>query len=145
MLKGSGAIVPDVSGKSAEQAKAEIELAELNYKKGPKVDSDLPAGQVVRTSPAAGESVPKGTTVTVYISNGLAESLPDVTGENVQQAKNDLNNAGWSNVVGSCDTPNTPGPPDLTVYATDPEPGTVTNKSTVITLHYYGVPNCPVN
>jgi membrane peptidoglycan carboxypeptidase len=135
MLKGSGAIVPDVHGKTQEQAKAEIQLAELNYQKGPKVDSDLPAG----------ESVPKGTTVVVYISNGLAEELPDVTGQDVTSAKNDLNNAGWSNVVGSCETNPTPSPPDLKVYKMDPAPGTVVNKSTVITLHYYGVPSCPVN
>jgi membrane peptidoglycan carboxypeptidase len=145
MLKGSGAIVPNVSGQTQEQAKSAIELAELNYQKGPKVDSDLPAGTVVRTSPAAGESVPKGTTIVAYISNGLAEALPDVTGQDVQSAKNDLNNAGWTNVVGSCDTNPTPSPPDLTVYSMDPAPNSVVNKSTVITLHYYGVPTCPVN
>lgn len=145
MLKGSGAIVPNVTGKTAEQAKAEIELAELNYQKGPKVDSDLPAGTVVRTSPAAGDSVPKGTTVVAYISNGLAEALPDVTGQDVTTAKNDLNNAGWTNVVGSCETNPTPSPPDLTVYKMTPAPGSVVNKSAVITLHYYGVPTCPVN
>ncbi|MCU1416321.1 MAG: hypothetical protein JWP32_495 [Schumannella sp.] len=145
MLKGSGTTVPNVAGKTAEQAKAEIELAELNYQKGAKVDSDLPAGTVVRTSPGAGESVPKGTTVVVYFSNGLAQALPDVTGEDVTTAKNDLNNQGWTNVVGSCETNPTPSPPDLTVYATDPAPGTVVSKTAIITLHYYGVPTCPVN
>jgi membrane peptidoglycan carboxypeptidase len=145
LLKGNPVFVPNVTGKTAEAAKAEIELAELNYSKGSKVDSDLPAGTVVRTNPAAGESVPRGTTVKVYISNGQAQALPDVTGVDVTTAKNDLNNAGWTNVVGVCESPPTPGPPDLTVYKTDPAPGAVVNKATVIKLHYYGVPTCPVN
>ncbi|CAN5533229.1 hypothetical protein BH09ACT4_BH09ACT4_16320 [soil metagenome] len=145
LLKGNPVFVPNVTGKTAEAAKADIELAELNYQKGGTVDSDRPAGTVVRTSPAAGKSVPRGTTVKVYISNGLAESLPDVTGEDVVSAKNDLNNAGWTNVVGSCESNPVPGPPDLTVYAMDPAPGSVVNKASIITLHYYGVPTCPVN
>jgi membrane peptidoglycan carboxypeptidase len=145
LLKGNTAFVPDVRGKTAEAAKAEIELAELNYEAGPKVDSDLPVGTVVRTSPGAGESVPRGTTVKVYFSNGQAAGLPDVTGMDVQSAKDTLNDAGWGNVVGVCETPPEPGPPDLTVYATDPEPGSVVNKNKVIKLHYYGVPDCPVN
>jgi membrane peptidoglycan carboxypeptidase len=145
LLKGNPVFVPNVTGKTAEQAKAEIELAELNYEKGPKVDSDLPAGTIVRTSPAAGESVPRGTTVKVYISNGLAEPLPDVTGQDVVTAKADLNNAGWTNVVGSCETNPVPSPPDLTVDQTTPAPGTLVNKAALITLHYYGVPSCPVN
>jgi membrane peptidoglycan carboxypeptidase len=139
LLKGNPVFVPDVTGKSAEQAKAEIELAELNFKKGKSVDSDRPAGTVVYTKPARGDSVPRGTTVTVYLSNGQASQLPDVTDQDVVSAKNDLNNAGWTNVVGQCD-PADLGDPLGKVYATDPAPGSVVNKAAIITLHYYGPP-----
>jgi hypothetical protein len=146
LLKGNPVFVPDVRGKTAEQAKAMIELAELNYVKGKTVDSDLPAGTVVRTSPGAGDSVPRGTEVVVYLSNGQASALPDVTGQDVVSAKNALNSAGWNNVVGSCETNPTPSPPNTTVYATDPAPGSVVNKNAIITLRYYGQPGmCPVN
>jgi membrane peptidoglycan carboxypeptidase len=148
LVKGNPVFVPDVTGKSAEAAKAEILLAELNYHKSGTVDSDLPAGQVVRTSPAAGESVPRGTTIKVYLSNGQAEELPDYTGADVVDAKNDLNGQGWINVVGECKTNPVPSPPDRTVYQTDPAPGSVVNKATIIHLYYYGrgsPDDCPVN
>ncbi len=84
-----------------EAAKAAIELAELNFVKGKPVDSDLPAGTVARSSPGAGESVPRGTDVVVRPSNGQAAPLPDVIGQDFNDAKNDLNDEGWINVVGA--------------------------------------------
>ena len=147
LLKGSGVFVPNVIGKTAEQAKGEITLAELNYSSGGSVDSDKPAGTVVRTNPGAGDSVPRGTTVKVYFSNGQGLPMPDVTGIDVVTAKNDLNNAGFTNVVGSCETSPDPGVhDDTTVHATNPAPGKMTNKSAIITLSYFGRPGtCPVN
>ncbi|MBX3194100.1 MAG: transglycosylase domain-containing protein [Microbacteriaceae bacterium] len=146
LLKGNPVFVPNVTGKSAEAAKAQIQLAELNFVKGKSVDSDLPAGTVAYTRPKAGESVPRGTEVVAYISNGQAAALPDVTGQDVVSAKNDLNAQGWTNIVGSCETNPTPSPPDTHVYATDPAPGSVVNKAAIITLRYYGQPGvCPVN
>jgi membrane peptidoglycan carboxypeptidase len=146
LLKGNPVFVPDVRGMSPEQAKAAIELAELNYVDGGAVDSDLPAGQSAATSPGPGESVPRGTEIVVYTSNGLAASLPDVTGQNVDVAKASLQSSGWMNVVGSCDNNPTPGVPSITVVSMDPAGGSVVNKNTIITLHYYGNGTlCPVN
>ena len=100
----------------------------------------------MRTSPAAGESVPRGTTVKVYLSNGQAEELPDYTGDDVVHAKNELNGLGWTNIVGECETNPVPSDPDTTVYQMDPAPGSVINKSTIVHLYYYGQPDeCPVN
>jgi membrane peptidoglycan carboxypeptidase len=141
LLKGNPVFVPDVTGKTAEAAKAQIELAELNYVDGGVVDSNQPTGTVAYTSPGAGSSVPRGTEIVVYRSNGQAAALPDVTGEDVATAKSDLNDAGWSNVVGSCDVPDIGDPTPLgQVYATDPAPGSIINKSAIVTLHYYGPP-----
>jgi membrane peptidoglycan carboxypeptidase len=144
LLKGNPVIVPDLRGMTVEAAKAAVDLAELNFVDGGAIDSDLPAGQVAGSSPGAGESVPRGTDIAVYTSNGQAAPLPDVIGQDVVAAKNDLNNDGWTNVVGSCDTDPVPSPPDLTVYATDPAPGAVINKNSIVTLHYYGGGVCPV-
>jgi hypothetical protein len=44
-------------------------------------------------------------------------------------------------VVGSCDVPDIGDPTPLgQVYATDPAPGSIINKSAIVTLHYYGPP-----
>jgi len=145
LLKGNPVFVPDIRGKTPEAGRAEIELAELNYVDGGVIDSDLPAGQVAATSPGPGESVPRGTEVVVYTSNGLAKPLPDVTGMDVVTAKAQLQGDGWMNVVGSCETDPTPSPPDLTVVSMSPAGGSVINQNTVITLHYYGQAGpCPV-
>jgi membrane peptidoglycan carboxypeptidase len=141
LLKGNPVFVPDVRGLSMEAAKAAIELAELNFVQGKAVDSDLPAGVAASSSPGAGASVPRGTDVVVRPSNGQASSLPDVTGQQINDAKNELQNAGWTNVVGQCDVPEIGDPTPLgEVYAMDPEAGAVINKASIITLHYYGPP-----
>jgi membrane peptidoglycan carboxypeptidase len=142
LLKGNPMFVPEVAGQSMEAARAQIELAELEFADGGQIDSDLPVGTAVRSDPPAGSSVPRGTTVVVYSSNGQAQALPDVTNKDVVVAKTELNDAGWTNVVGACETSLTPS---QKVYQTDPAPGTLVNKAAIITLHYSGVPACPVN
>jgi membrane peptidoglycan carboxypeptidase len=141
LLKGNPVFVPDVTGKSAESAKAEIELAELNYVDGGVVDSNQPAGTVAYTAPGAGESVPRGTEIVVYLSNGQSAALPDVTGQDVGSARDDLVGAGWTNVIADCqNNPDPVPPPSTKVVSMSPAAGSVVNKSTVITLTYYGRP-----
>jgi len=138
LLKGNPVFVPNVVGKTAEAARVAIELAELNYADGGTVDSDLPAGTVARTNPGAGESVPRGTEVVVYRSNGLAAAVPDVTGMPVNDAYNDLVGAGWTQALPICHLPDPGPPPDFgKVYQTEPAAGSVVNQSTVLKLHYY--------
>jgi membrane peptidoglycan carboxypeptidase len=139
LLKGNPVFVPDIRGLSMEAAKAAIELAELNFVEGGSVDSDLPVGVAASSDPVAGVSVPRGTDVVVWPSNGQASSLPDVTGQPVAAAKNSLINQGWVNTLDECDTAPLGTPPgDLNkVYAMDPAAGSVVNKNSVITLHYY--------
>ncbi|MDP9440956.1 MAG: Stk1 family PASTA domain-containing Ser/Thr kinase [Actinomycetota bacterium] len=60
--------VPNVRGKTADQARAEIEAAGLVYREGSPVASNLSDdGRVVAQSPAAGTRVEKGTTVVVQL------------------------------------------------------------------------------
>jgi membrane peptidoglycan carboxypeptidase len=142
LLKGNPVIVPDLRGMTLEAARAAIDLAELNFVDGGSGDSDLPAGQVAVTSPGAGESVPRGTDIIVFLSNGLAKAIPDVNGQPFPSARDFLNDEGFTNVVGQCD-PADLGDPLGTVYSMDPPAGTVVNKAAIITLHYYGPPCLP--
>jgi len=54
------------------------------------------SGQLIDTSPAAGQSVPVGSNVTLVVSSGPAKvNVPDVTGESEALAKSDLHAAGF--------------------------------------------------
>jgi beta-lactam-binding protein with PASTA domain len=141
LLKGNPVIVPDLRGLSIEAAKAAVDLAELNFVDGGAIDSDVPLYLVGGSSPGPGESVPRGTDVVVYTSNGQAKAVPDVTGQQFGAGRDELNDAGFTNVVGQCDVPNIGDPTPLgQVYSMNPAAGSVVNKASIITLHYYGPP-----
>ena len=59
------------------------------------VQSDEPAGEVVATDPAAGQSVPAGSRVTLSYSRG-PEEVPDVRGLSRSAAESRLREAGFS-------------------------------------------------
>lgn len=80
VIRGSQVPIPDVRGKSLAEAESIIEGAGLEFADGGAIDSELPAGTVVSTDPAAGEEIGKGSTVTVRTSNGSVVLLPDTTG-----------------------------------------------------------------
>src|SRR5690606_29882209 len=58
------------------------------------IESDLPRHQVVRTDPAAYQKVAKGSTVTLFVSDG-PEQLPDVVGMMQDAAVKALEEAGF--------------------------------------------------
>lgn len=63
--------VPDTSGMTYSQAAAALGGATLNAQPGTDEYSDtVPAGQVIRTDPASGTTVPEGSVVTVIMSLG---------------------------------------------------------------------------
>jgi serine/threonine-protein kinase len=58
----------------------------------------MPAGSVARTSPAAGQVVPRGSQIRILISKGGKVGVPDVAGMTVEAAKSALLAAGFSAV-----------------------------------------------
>ena len=76
-VQGSRSGVPDVSGESVSAAEATLRQAGFNpVVSSGEVDSYLPEGTVAKTSPEAGAELPAGATVTIFISNGQAPTLP---------------------------------------------------------------------
>ncbi|TXK18462.1 transglycosylase domain-containing protein [Homoserinibacter sp. GY 40078] len=139
LLSGTPVIVPDnLVGMTAEQAKAAIELAKLSYVDAGSVDSDEPAGTVVKTEPGSGASVPKGSGVKVYVSNGLAVALPDVSnmGYDYEGAKSALRSQGFANFSQACEVADPDADPGSigTVVAQDPAAGTMMNPKKKVTL-----------
>jgi beta-lactam-binding protein with PASTA domain/predicted Ser/Thr protein kinase len=82
----SNAQVPDVANFTQEQAKLGIEGAGLTVGSTETVDdASVEKGKVVKTEPAAGQDVAKGTAVKLFISSGQVE-VPDVTNKSFTEA-----------------------------------------------------------
>ncbi|MEU6378073.1 Stk1 family PASTA domain-containing Ser/Thr kinase [Streptomyces sp. NPDC046909] len=95
--KGSPVDVPDVTGESLEDAKADLEDAGLKVKvAAEQVNSEFDKGQVAAQTPEEGTEAATGDTVTLTISKGpeMVE-VPDVVGDKVDDAKAELEAAGF--------------------------------------------------
>ena len=78
--------VPQITGKDQVAAAADLEAAGLLAATPvPTFSPTIKAGTVVSSSPAPGEAVAQGSTVTVTISNGKVD-VPDVVGQDVGAA-----------------------------------------------------------
>ena len=91
-LTGPGALttVPDVAGTTISEATSTLVASELIVSVTPLQEFDLvlPEGTVKGTSPASGESVDKGTEVTLIVSLGPNPvSVPSLSGESVTSAQ----------------------------------------------------------
>jgi serine/threonine-protein kinase len=88
---GSKLSVPDVAGKTWEVAAAAITKDGLTPVQGSENSVKVPAGQAIRTDPAAGTRVDKKAKVTVLISAGPAKhDLPKLDGMTEEQGKKAL-------------------------------------------------------
>ncbi|MCL8010525.1 Stk1 family PASTA domain-containing Ser/Thr kinase [Streptomyces sp. AS02] len=95
--KGSPVDIPDVTGESLADARAELTEAGLKVKvASARVNSEFDAGQVAQQSPANGRQAAEGDTVTLTLSKGPEMiEVPDVVGDNVDDAKAELEAAGF--------------------------------------------------
>lgn len=96
--KGTKAItVPDLSGKTADEAKKELTANGLKSASGEAEYSDtVEEGHVISQNPAAGTEVAKDSTVTYILSKGSAGiDVPNVVGQREGAAVTTLNNAGF--------------------------------------------------
>ncbi len=95
--KGSPVDVPDVTGEDPADARAELEEAGLKVKiASARVNSEFDAGQVAQQSPAEGKQAAEGDTVTLTLSKGPEMiEVPDVVGDNVDDATAELKAAGF--------------------------------------------------
>jgi serine/threonine-protein kinase len=95
--RGKKTEVPDVTGESLDDAKSDLADAHLRVKvlKTP-VTSVYDKGQVAKESPGEGSEAAEGDTVTLTVSKGpVLVEVPDVTGEKVDDAKQELASAGF--------------------------------------------------
>ena len=88
--------VPDEKGK--ESADAANDLGNLGLKTATKSEASdsVDQGKVIRTEPAAGTTVDKGSTVTLVVSSGQSQvTVPNVIGQTQDDATTTLTSAGF--------------------------------------------------
>ncbi|QAY58793.1 PASTA domain-containing protein [Microbacterium protaetiae] len=124
--------LPDVVGMSVDDATKKLENAGFQVKVGSDVDSDQAKGLVGEQSPKAGKTA-GGTTVTLSPSNGQGIKVPDVSGQQPEQAVAYLRSIGFSTVTATCEQKDDA---DGTVNGTDPAAGTMAGPTTAVTVKY---------
>ncbi|MCX5378819.1 Stk1 family PASTA domain-containing Ser/Thr kinase [Streptomyces sp. NBC_00091] len=95
--KGRPVPVPNVTGRSLDQARAALEGLGLRVETAAEqVNSASPAGTVANQSAAAGTQAAAGDTVTLTVSKGPRQvQVPDVTGQDVDVARKTLEALGF--------------------------------------------------
>lgn len=95
-LAGESVEVPDVKGKTREEAAEELNAKGLGLKfGGEKKSSDYAVGEIMEQTPEAGSSVEANTEITVYVSKGEGEfELADVTEKSLTEAQQELTSKG---------------------------------------------------
>jgi beta-lactam-binding protein with PASTA domain/tRNA A-37 threonylcarbamoyl transferase component Bud32 len=123
--------VPSVVGKQIDEALSDLQDAELKGKQV-RVDSDQPAGEVVKQSPKAGASIAEGSTVTLSVSKGPQPiAVPNVIGTSFASASSTLQARGFAVARGPDVESNEPAG---TVVDQDPDGGTFQLPGTKVTL-----------
>ena len=95
--------VPNVSGETADDAILALTRAGFeNIETQEEFSENVAVGIVISTNPAAGQSIPRDATVIVIVSKGPEPvSVPDLTGDSVDQARSTLEGQGLNLVVSS--------------------------------------------
>jgi eukaryotic-like serine/threonine-protein kinase len=124
--------VPDVVGEDAAAAQAKLADAGLNPVARTDTTSPAPVDTVVRQHPAGGTQVSPGTKVTIDVSAG-GTKVQDVTGDPASTARNILESQGFT--VHEVRQAGRSTAPAGTVYAQNPQAGTLLARGTTVTIY----------
>jgi serine/threonine-protein kinase len=120
--------VPDVAGKSYDEAAAIIQAKRLTPVKRDAFSDSVAVGVVIGTDPAAGQAAPRDSEVPIIVSKGPELiAVPNVIGQSVEAASQALSNAGLSADVQNFG-------PGKKVRAQDPPAGTMVKRGAKVTL-----------
>jgi eukaryotic-like serine/threonine-protein kinase len=88
--------VPDVTGKSEDQARSDLQAAGLTVDVDEEETTDEDPGTVLRQDPGGGAQVDKGSSVTIVVAKEPPEvAVPDVIDQEEQAARDALTEAGF--------------------------------------------------
>jgi eukaryotic-like serine/threonine-protein kinase len=127
--------VPDVTGKQANDATAQLRKLGLTVNPQQDPNSTAPQGTVDKQDPAGNSVVAPGSTVTIYVSGG-GVTVKSVIGEQYLQAQQDLQNQGFQvNPQAQAAPSNQPVQPGV-VWNQSPAPNSSKPRGTTITIFY---------
>jgi len=123
--------VPFVANQPKNDVRDLLESSEYGFKVVlEEEESDIEKGLVTRTDPAAGESIPKGSEITVYYSDG-PEKIPSVVGLQQAEAEQKLRDQGFEPFVVESDQTDLPAG---TVISQNPSGGRTAPEHTSVTI-----------
>ncbi|NED63950.1 PASTA domain-containing protein, partial [Streptomyces sp. SID10244] len=127
--------VPDVTGQTEDAARTVLEQVNLKVV-SVAGDSELPAGQVVSSSPSAGTTVEQGSTVQIVVSRGNMFVMPNLRGQTPAQARQSLAAAGWEDTTLTRSTRNVPitSSDDGKVVGQEPDAGARVRKNGSVSI-----------
>jgi serine/threonine-protein kinase len=128
--------VPEVVGQSVGSAQQILTASGFGNSVASEVDSTEPAGQVIGTSPTAGESVPVDTLIQLQVSRGNQFVMPDLTGQFWTDAEPRLRALGWTGVLDKGGDVQNSGQRTNAVVRQNPAPGSGVNFDSRITLNF---------
>jgi len=124
--------VPNVVGQNINAATATLQGEGFQVTQTGQA-STQPVNTVLSENPAAGTQVSKGSSITLFFSNG-GSKVPGVVGESQQQAQSDLANAGFGVNTATCSPGDAGGFQPGTVCKTTPVAGTILPPNSSVTI-----------
>jgi beta-lactam-binding protein with PASTA domain len=131
---GKGSVqIPDESNKTPVDAANDLGSLGFRVAQQNEASASVPSGRVTRTDPPVGSSAPKGSTVTLFVSTGPAQStVPSVVGLTQAAATAQLQSAGFQvNVVTQ---PVLDPTQDGIVQSQNPAPNSQANPGSTVTI-----------
>jgi len=128
LTRGVQVAIPDLTGKTPDEAKSILTGLGLDSTDGGPQDSIAPAGTISTTDPPAGTQVSKGTPITLFTSNGSLVAVPNVVGQKYGDALATLTAAGFKVKTAGGNSPT------ATVQAQDPAGNAPAKPGTQVTL-----------
>ncbi|MET8761798.1 Stk1 family PASTA domain-containing Ser/Thr kinase [Lentzea sp. NPDC004782] len=130
------ATVPDLKGKTPQEAQAIVDKDPGGFKltqsaDAVEVDDSKLQGKVVSQNPESGLKLKKGSTITIQLGKAPdKQNVPDVVGQNVDDAKQTLQGSGFKVDVQQVDSTKTAG----VVISQSPTGNSKVTKDTTITI-----------
>lgn len=124
--------VPDLVGRPRSEAIAELEKRGFEVAEERQASEQVGANRVVDTRPQAGQELERGQTVTLVISSGKPQvTVPSVTGQSLDDARTELESAGFTvSVTRKEDAEADPG----TVLSQTPQGGSRAARGSAVAL-----------
>lgn len=128
--------IPDVTGQTVDVAQKNLNVYGFTKITQTEVDSPRPAGEVIGTNPAKGETQPIDTVIELQVSKGNQFIMPDVTGMFWTDAEPRLRALGWTGVLDKGPDVDAGGNQHNKVVYQSPSAGSGVNRDGVITLKF---------